>query len=49
MYPENELNPNGLDLKKSIFISINHYNHAKLMNLPYREELPLWNVSDDRL
>jgi hypothetical protein len=19
------------------------------MNLPYREELPLWNVSDDRL
>lgn len=23
MYPENESNPNGLDLKKSIFISIN--------------------------
>lgn len=23
MYPENELNPDGLDFKKSIFISIN--------------------------
>jgi len=33
MYPENELNPNGLDLKKSIFISINHYNHGMNKNV----------------